>query len=85
MTSTIRLATSVRSTKVEDTDDDIRGWGLGDMKDKFIELDEKFQHKRRKPDNQAQQKRCDQPSAVEDDRFDKMPRVALEPPVLWRL
>ena len=56
----------------EDADDDIRGRRLGDVNDKFIELDEKFQYKRRKPDNKAQQKRRYQPSAVEDDRFDKM-------------
>ena len=39
----------------------------------------KFQHKRRKPDHDLEKRRY-QPSAVEDDRFDKMTRVAPEPP-----
>src|SRR4029078_7200006 len=65
----------------EDADDDIRGRALGDVNDKFVELDDKFQHKRRKPDYQAQQKRRYQPSAVEDDRFDKTTHAAhLRPP-----
>jgi hypothetical protein len=51
------------------------------VNDKFVELDDKFQHKRRKPDYQAQQKRRYQPSAVEDDRFDKMTHAShLSPP-----
>ena len=65
----------------QDADDDVRRWRLGNLDDEFVQLDEKFQYKRCKPDHQAQEKRRYQPSAVEDDRFDKMTHPShLSPP-----
>jgi hypothetical protein len=67
----------------KDADHHVRRRGRRYLHHEFGELDDELVDERRKPDDQAQEKRHHQPTAVVDDRFDGAldPVHSLRPPL----